>query len=315
MMKLKYLFENFELARLALVHYPHDEDTLEECLRWFRISANAVYPYRCEGKLCFLRLAPTEEKQLPFVQSEVEYIRYLRGCGYPAMKPIGDAWLLESPWGNWCVSCFEGVKGKPAEDCQPDPNLFFAMGEALGRLHKLSKSYQPAIRRSAHDEVLRKAAQSLRNDGAPPAVLDALNALQTGLNRLPVTQDHYGLLHYDFEMDNVFWDGCECSVIDFDDAMYGWFSLDVEKALESVKETGEDKAEEVFMAGYRSVSPFTDEMESQRPLMRRMIHLYSYARLAHCLHDEVSRMPEWMQELRQRLSDRMHQLEQWILQE
>ena len=43
MLKLEYLFENYELAREALSLWEHDEDNLEEMLGYFRISSNAVY--------------------------------------------------------------------------------------------------------------------------------------------------------------------------------------------------------------------------------------------------------------------------------
>lgn len=58
MLKLEYLFENYELAREALSLWEHDEDNLEEMLGYFRISSNAVYPFTREGRVCFLRLAP-----------------------------------------------------------------------------------------------------------------------------------------------------------------------------------------------------------------------------------------------------------------
>lgn len=62
MLKLEYLFENYELAREALALWEHDEENLEEMLGYFRISSNAVYPFTREGRVCFLRLAPVGEK-------------------------------------------------------------------------------------------------------------------------------------------------------------------------------------------------------------------------------------------------------------
>lgn len=65
MLKLKYLFENFELARKCLELYDYDEASLDQMFRYFRISSNAIYPFR-EGtnpkQVNFLRLSPVEEK-------------------------------------------------------------------------------------------------------------------------------------------------------------------------------------------------------------------------------------------------------------
>lgn len=63
MLPLKYLFENFDLAKECLKLYDHSERHLDEMLRYFRISSNAVYPFCTEnGTVCFLRLSPPEEE-------------------------------------------------------------------------------------------------------------------------------------------------------------------------------------------------------------------------------------------------------------
>ena len=60
MLKLKYLFENYDLAKEALKNWEHDADTLDYMLSKFRISSNAIYPFYKNGEVCFLRLAPVE---------------------------------------------------------------------------------------------------------------------------------------------------------------------------------------------------------------------------------------------------------------
>jgi hypothetical protein len=62
MLKLIYLFENFDLAKEALKSWEHDDDTLDKMLSNFRISSNAIYPFCHNGQVCFLRLAPIDEK-------------------------------------------------------------------------------------------------------------------------------------------------------------------------------------------------------------------------------------------------------------
>jgi len=48
MLKLKYLFENFNLAKQALSNWGYDSDTIDKMLGYYRISSNAIYPH----KLC-----------------------------------------------------------------------------------------------------------------------------------------------------------------------------------------------------------------------------------------------------------------------
>lgn len=319
MLKLRYLFENYDLARLALTRYPHDAASLDKTLPHFRISASAVYPFLQGGQLFFLRLAPEEEKPLTHVQAEIDFIKSLRRSGYPAMKPLPNhagetAWLLDSPWGRWCVSAFEGVKGCPVEDASPTPELVHAMGATLAQLHALGAEYHPCPL-PTHADVLDEVRQTLLDCGAPEGIVRCLDDVAQRLSALPVTPETYGPLHYDFEPDNVFWDGESLSVIDFGDAMQGWFALDVEQALDSLhSEFGMQNSElsEAFMSGYRSVRPFTQEMEAQRALMRRFVDLRHYARLLHCLSEEISG-PEWLEALKVRLSQAKARLEQRIL--
>ena len=47
MLKLKYLYENYDLAKSALKNWEYDTETLDDCLQHFRISSNAVYPFLC----------------------------------------------------------------------------------------------------------------------------------------------------------------------------------------------------------------------------------------------------------------------------
>lgn len=323
MLKLKYMFENFDLAKQALQNYEYDTDRLDEALSRFRISANAVYPFFCGGKLCFLRLAPAEEKDFRDIQGEVEFIRYLRSCGYPAMEPIpardGIFCLsLDTPWGRYYACAFRCVSGKPLENAEMDDAVLYEYGAALGRLHSLSQSFTPSVRKSTYADVLEVMHDEFAAEDVPEPVRRELDAVSDLLKLLPQTEENFGLVHYDFEPDNVFWDGKnhQCSVIDFDDGIYHWFALDVEQVFDCLTEFFEgnalQKAKEQFLKGYRTHHVFTEEMESCMPLMRRFINLYSYARLRHCLSEPVAEPPEWMEHLVKRLRSKMRYLESRI---
>ncbi|MDE6977495.1 MAG: hypothetical protein K2P13_10975, partial [Lachnospiraceae bacterium] len=54
----------------------------------FRISSNSIYPFCQNCRVCFLRLAPLEEKLEKNVFGELEFIDYLCSCGYPALEPV-----------------------------------------------------------------------------------------------------------------------------------------------------------------------------------------------------------------------------------
>lgn len=296
MLKLKYLIENPDLARLALTHWPHDKASLDLALRRFRISDNAVYPFYQDGRLCFLRLAPASEKRPGALESELAFIQALRAKGYPALMPLpsdSGALLLtlSTPCGDWYAQAFVGVPGKPIDQLPLTRPILFAWGQALGRLHALDVTPSPCPWQ--HDQALDWAGQTLIACHAPKKILSALYRLRDDLAALPQTKGQYGLVHYDFEPDNVFWDEATgtCSVIDFADCMRCWYSLDIQQAL---GELTEEADREIFLQGYQQARPLPEHLDQLLPLMQRFIDLYGYARILRCITDPPARQPDWM---------------------
>ena len=324
MLKLKYLFENYALAKEALKNWKHDEANLDETLSGFRISSNAIYPFCEDGQVCFLRLAPVEEKEERNVSGELEFIRYLRGKGYPALEPVlsitgKDCLKLSTEWGAYYAAVFRKVGGVPVEDTDMSGPVMRAYGKALGRLHALSEAYEPRVKKWSHEEALDWIASALTEYGAPEGVVFAQAALRQELSALPARRDTYGLVHYDFEPDNVFYseETQTCSVIDFDDGMYHWFALDIEQVFDSLRGAlrGEAllKAKKEFIKGYEEERPYTEEMEASLPLMRRFVDLFSYARLIRCVAEKFPEEPPWLGELRIKLNRAILEKERNIL--
>ena len=52
-------------------------------------------------------------------------------------------------------------------------------------------------------------------------------------SKLPKNEQNYGLVHFDFELDYIFYDISTdmLNIIDFDDSMYHWYAMDIEQAL------------------------------------------------------------------------------------
>ena len=328
MLKLKYLFENFELAKLALTNWEHDEDTLDEYLKYFRISSNAVYPFSIRGKRHFLRLAPIEEKQKENLVGELEFLQYLDNTGYGAMKPVaaknGELLLmLNTKWGGYYASVFEGVQGISIEDTDYREEIMTAYGKALGRLHNLSMDYQPENRKWSYVDALewiKKTLveyQELCPEKAPQLIRmkKEAEAVEQELSKLKQTKETFGLVHYDFEPDNVFYkeEDNSCQVIDFEDGMYHFFLVDIEQVLDSLSEELEgdafEQAKKYFLQGYESEKALEPDYEPKCRLMRRFCNLFSYARLVRCIAEEVPNAPEWMMALRNRLVTKIQYLE------
>ena len=87
-------------------------------------------------------------------------------------------------------------------------------------------------------------------------------ALRDELGALSTDPDRFGLIHADLHLGNVMADGEQLTVIDFDDAGFGWAPYELAVALhEVIDEPWFDLAREALVAGYRTHARLTDEDE------------------------------------------------------
>lgn len=323
MLKLKYLYENFDLARKCMELYDCDKDSAEEMMQYFRISSNAIYPFRLRqenDKVCFLRLSPIDEKKPSEVESEICMLEWLRKKEFPAMQvvPMKDGRLfgqIHTEWGDYNVSCFEKVPGNSLEDTKGNQAVIRGYGKILGELHALMKEYPYPETRRNHKDLLEEITERMQKYGASDIVWKEVSAVSKELGQLSVSVSYYGIIHYDFEADNVFYNGQDETfhVIDFDDAICCWYSLDVVRALDALEEIGEnltiEEKKQCFLSGYQSVTTLTQEQIQSLSLMRRLVHLQEYATLLHVLSEEIQDMPDWMTMLCEKLNNKLGWLE------
>ena len=185
------------------------------------------------------------------------------GQGYPALKAVasvsGEELLrLETVYGCFYASVFEGVDGVQMVDSGYPREAVYAYGRALGRLHALSAVYVPTVRKRSYADILKWIREVLEEYGGSKGARQELEKVRKALDGLPKTAENYGLVHYDFEPDNVFWDASErvCRVIDFDDGIYCWYALDLAQVWDSLEDEleGEKKRlpeiKKTFLEGY-----------------------------------------------------------------
>lgn len=312
MMKLKNIIHNEELAIRILGNWEYDPDSLD-ILKYFRISSNAIYPFKTRGSLCFLRFAPLSEKSPDNVSAELDFLEYLRNSGYSAVEPApsrngNNMEVLETPWGGYVAAAFKGVPGVQMDKTGFMDDIVFGYGASLGKLHKLSAGYLPkGKRRWSWKDALDWSCDVLSGCNGEEAALLEADLLKEYLSKLPVSSGSFGLIHYDFEADNVFYDAetKEYYPIDFDDAMVHWYAMDIEQAVESIRDEIEPenhaKAERCFIDGYRSQVEVSEDMLSLLPVFRRFANLYGYTRILYSTKEYLNYEPEWMTDLRKYL--------------
>jgi Ser/Thr protein kinase RdoA (MazF antagonist) len=90
----------------------------------------------------------------------------------------------------------------------------------------------------------------------------ARSVLRERLSTLSTGADRFGLIHADLHLGNLMADGDRLTVIDFDDAGFGWFPHELAVALHPVMhELWYHDARASLLAGYRKFHPLADDEE------------------------------------------------------
>ena len=319
MLKLKYLFNNTDLAEMILKNWSYDPESLD-MFRYYRISSNAVYPFRDQGETRLLRFAPVQEKDKTNLYAELEVLDFLRQRDYGAMEAVpshAGTKLAEvsTPWGTYYASVFKRVPGTQLSSTVLSDQAIYNYGQALGKLHHLSRDYTPVqAKRWSYADVLDWMQEVLSEFPDETDAVQEVELLRTHLAAWPVTKLNYGFIHYDFELDNVFYDdeSQSCYAIDFDDAMYHWYAMDVEQSLDSLRDEIEperwEQAKQTFMQGYWAEAGDFYDMESMFPACRRFANVYRYVRMLRSAAERWTHEPDWMNVLRSRLGERMKEV-------
>lgn len=312
MLKLKYLFNNEDLAEMVVKNWEFDKESLK-LFQYYRISSNAIYPFECQGNSQLLRFAPKTEKCKNNILAELEFIAYLRNRHYGVLESVratnGEELVeVQTPWGEYFASVFKRVAGVQISKTDCCDAVIFSHGKALGKLHQLSSEYTPLHhKRWSYSDVLKWMKKTLMELPLDTAALAETQLLQDYFSNLPITEENFGLIHYDFEYDNVFYDETTnaCNVIDFDDAMYHWYVMDIEQALDSLEDCIPSELyshkKQCFMDGYVSEYSIPDDYSSVATACRRFANLYGYTRILRSMAEQWEHEPEWLTHLRSKL--------------
>jgi Ser/Thr protein kinase RdoA (MazF antagonist) len=282
--------------------------------RRLRASANFVFTVRAAEQRYILRFNHESERQPSAIAAELEFIEHLAGRGVHAARPIlslaGNA--LESvatDLGVFHAVLFEALPGQHLEFAELTPDVFAAWGRALGELHAASRGYRSTGRPTWHDHVTMAREIIPRHLVALRAELDRL---EEALHGLPVDDAEFGLIHSDFELDNIKWHEGRPGIVDFDDCACYWFAADIAYALRDLfvdRPRGVDLNDsrfQSFIQGYRSARHIADSGLHCLPLFLRLHNLVSFARICRSLGDgPEADEPPWTSDLRQRLNAKL----------
>lgn len=279
-------------------------------LRFFRSSANFIYLLQRDGERSFLRAASSQERSREQIAHELNILEELRQAGIPVVQTIpslaGNALeTIETVIGTFHVVLFAGLAGTQRVVGDLTPEDFGRWGAAIGRVHAALATVPPEfnIKHPSWEHCLNRIDS--RSAELPSSVTLEAARLRPLLLELPQTNETYGLLHGDLELDNLIWRDEDIAALDFDEYSAGWYMFDLAKALSEPLEEGhtlESPELSAFVDGYRQEHSLSDESLAMLPDFISLSDLNGYASLARAIDIAVDEAPvDWMQDLIVRL--------------
>jgi len=299
---------------MLLWNWEYDKNNMD-ILKFFCISAKAFYPYTHNGKTFLLRFIPWDEKTENEMERELEFIQYLHKKGLNVLEPVlpkNSGYLLkkDTPWGKYLVCAFRRVDGKQLSEFYYCDEIVFSFGKTLGRLHKYSSEYNNVKKETCFEIIdgMEYFTQNKLKDNKE-LVLKRIEETNEVFKKLLLNKSNFSLIHYDFELDNVFYEETskKYSVIDFGSSMYHWYTMDIEQSLTNLKEEySQNEFEHIkilFINGYKTEYQIFEEEFKLFPIFRRFDNLRQYINLKDVVEETWDNEPEWMVNLRKTLNN------------
>ncbi|MGW8250730.1 MAG: phosphotransferase enzyme family protein, partial [Anaerolineales bacterium] len=222
------------------------DDILQQVMLRYAISSDRIhlldgfesfiYEFERAGKAYILRIGHSLRRSANLIHGEVDWLNHLADGGAGVARAIlsNNARLVEpvdDQYGDQFLACaFVKAQGKPPREAGWTPERYQAYGRLLGRIHALSKTYEPTNnawkRPEWDDELLQDVVRNLPLSEA--GALKRYRELMLYLHSLPKDSQCYGLVHYDPHEGNLLMnaDGC-LTLFDFDDCAYCWYVYDI----------------------------------------------------------------------------------------
>jgi Ser/Thr protein kinase RdoA (MazF antagonist) len=294
------------LAEQILESWDYDEGSVY----YFRASANFLFIFKNKDQTYFLRFSDSSEKELSSIESEIEVLEYLREQAIRVALPVKSLnnnyiETVETEIGTFYAVVFEALPGKQFETEDLDIGQFFKWGSSLGELHSIFKVMPEKYRfnRKSWSDQLIEIKQQL--PVYETAAQRELEQLINWSDRLNISENNFGLIHFDFELDNQRWDNEVIGILDFDDCMNHWYVADIAFALRDLFKQEVDLDNPLFkefLKGYQNETDLDFTLLEQLSYFLRLHNLISFTGLLQTVDvQESSDHPDWLSNLRLKL--------------
>ena len=294
-----------------------NEATLENAAQRYGVSRSPltplsgghvshVYGFSKDGKDYVLRITPpNEEIDLQAMRAILAWMRFLAEHGASVSEPIfsqNGALIERVPQDDeeYIVVAFEKAPGILGEDLlfeQWTSARFERLGQTVGKLHALAKTYVPseaALKRPNWDKIGNCFHPVEQLPASEAIVAQKMRDIVAYVQALPKDCESYGMIHADLHGGNFFVDVATdtITVFDFDDCAYGWHAMDIAMGLFDalVLYPGADKVAFArrflrhYLVGYLSENTLTRFWINQLPHFLKLLEIGIYTQV-HTFYD------------------------------
>ena len=281
-----------ELARAALAQ----RGIAVRQLRW--MGPHASHLFRCDtgtGERLVVRVCRPGGRSDAELDAELAWLAALArdtGLTVPVARFSARVATPQLPDGARCIA-FGWVEGRPCGS-RPSRRLVADLGRVIGTLHRQARGFRPPPGFTRPVLDIRyltwagtwHAGQLARRSIDPAArhvLYEAVGRVQAVLARLGQDPAGYGLIHADLHLGNVLDHYGQARPIDFDDAAWGHYALDLAIAADDIPED----LHQVLLDGYQTVRPLPPGYEEHQAALLAARRLYlAMWHLANGLPDE-----------------------------
>lgn len=250
-----------------------------------------IYEFERDSRAYILRIAHSSRRSESFILGEVDWINYLSagGVSVATVIPPESGRLVEAipdqRDGTFLATAFMKAQGGPPWELWT-PAIYETYGETIGRIHTLSKSYQPSHagwkRPHWNDPLFEFVKRYLPESES--AAKEKYKEICDHVHSLPKDRESYGLTHQDAHGNNLFvHEAGRIALFDFDECAYNWFVNEIAVILFHIVQDTEDwhTFTEEFMShvlrGYIRTCPFDSGWLKEIPYFLKIREIELYA--------------------------------------
>lgn len=263
-------------------------EAVPESLEVVREGENFVYRFRnLAGAERYLRITPEQRRSVRLLTAEIDFVNYLHEHGIKLSSPVRSLAgnyieTVETPQMLYTATVWEAIYGEEVKWGIDKENrkYLFQRGQALGRIHRLSQSYQPgpARRHDWWDDnlFLNPERFLLETDVVQRREYETL--IQW-LIRRPRHAGNYGMVHGDFGSGNTRHANGEVICFDFDDCSMHWFAFDLAVAIRAGRKLPFKWRKlylQVLLDGYQTEMSLNGDTAVEIAMFSRLAAFYRY---------------------------------------